>query len=430
LTLPIPLQASFDLAVTLVGPPGSGLRIQFEAPLKPVAEIEVTPASVTLAPGEDVQLAAILTSADGTVLTNRTIVWSSENPVLAAVGADGRARALVPGLATIRATSEGVHGTASLDIVAPYRPDIVFQSDRAGNHDVYTIMRDGSDLRRITTHAANDGNAWFTGDGQRIAFVSLRTGNWDVYTMALDGTDVVNLTSHPANDGDPRPSPDGRTVTFISNRFGSNDVFIVNVDGTGLQRLTSAPGDDYWPQFTADGSKIVFGSTRDGNHEVYIVDVDGSNERNLTNHPGIDFGPHTAGGRIAWRTGSPSGGEEVWVMNEDGSGKRRLTTNGYNDTGPNLTSDGQRICFTAKGPAGHEVFSINVDGTGLRNLSARSGYDDFCWWSPDGSQLRWNRRDGRQDLWLMQADGSGKVNFSANSAVWDDGGTFNPAAYR
>jgi hypothetical protein len=47
----------------------------------------------------------------------------------------------------------------------------------------------------------------------------------DLFSVGLDGTGLRRLTGHPADDGAPCVLPDGRTIIFISNRSGPPRLF-------------------------------------------------------------------------------------------------------------------------------------------------------------------------------------------------------------
>ncbi|MDX1748205.1 MAG: hypothetical protein R3324_19900, partial [Halobacteriales archaeon] len=60
-----------------------------------------------------------------------------------------------------------------------------------------------------------------------LLFVSNRDGNNEIYRMNLDGSGLRRLTDHPADDRNPRPSPDGREVVFQSRRSGSAQIHVM-----------------------------------------------------------------------------------------------------------------------------------------------------------------------------------------------------------
>ena len=79
---------------------------------------------------------------------------------------------------------------------------------------------DGSNLRRLTDHPADDRFPSWSPDGQYIAFDSNRDGDWGIYVMGSDGSNPHRLTDHSADYTSPSWSPDGRYISFKSNRDG------------------------------------------------------------------------------------------------------------------------------------------------------------------------------------------------------------------
>ena len=83
----------------------------------PVASIVVAPAPAAVALGETVTLSATLRGADGGLLTNRTVRWTTGAPTIAAVDSvSGTVRGLARGQATITAASEGRLGTTVVNV--------------------------------------------------------------------------------------------------------------------------------------------------------------------------------------------------------------------------------------------------------------------------------------------------------------------------
>ena len=89
----------------------------------PVATVTVSPSAPTVVAGQVIQLTATTMDGGGTVVSGRTISWTSSNPLVASVSPSG-AVATVTGLVaggpvTITAISEGRMGTASVTVVDP-----------------------------------------------------------------------------------------------------------------------------------------------------------------------------------------------------------------------------------------------------------------------------------------------------------------------
>lgn len=88
----------------------------------PIATISVTPSISTVQSGTSTTLIARTLSASDSVLTGRTVVWGSSDPAVASVDVHGNVSANAIGSATIRATSEGHTGIATVNVVAPPPP--------------------------------------------------------------------------------------------------------------------------------------------------------------------------------------------------------------------------------------------------------------------------------------------------------------------
>jgi uncharacterized protein YjdB len=83
----------------------------------PVGSIAIVPSSATVTTGQTVALAPAVKDANGLVVTDRAIVWSSNDDRIATVSTAGVVRGVAAGPAVISATSEGVTGTAAITVV-------------------------------------------------------------------------------------------------------------------------------------------------------------------------------------------------------------------------------------------------------------------------------------------------------------------------
>jgi uncharacterized protein YjdB len=116
----------------------SGIAQVTVTPL-PVATVVLIPPAGQLVVGTQGQFAVELRAADNTVLSGRTVTWTSTVPAVANVSGNGVITALSPGVTTIRATSEGVIGSATLTVLAPPPSgfSLTFQNRLINPVDVY-----------------------------------------------------------------------------------------------------------------------------------------------------------------------------------------------------------------------------------------------------------------------------------------------------
>jgi uncharacterized protein YjdB len=90
--------------------------IEVAYPVVTFASVEVTPASATVGIGTTHKLTAIVKDANGNVLKDRTVTWTSSDKSMATVNAAGLVTALGAGTVTITATSEDRKGTSIITV--------------------------------------------------------------------------------------------------------------------------------------------------------------------------------------------------------------------------------------------------------------------------------------------------------------------------
>jgi Tol biopolymer transport system component len=103
----------------------------------------------------------------------------------------------------------------------------------------------------------------------------------------------------------------------------------------------------------------------------------------------------------------------------DGSHVVRLTTNDVpQDVYPAWSPDGRKIAWSSAG----EIWVMNADGSGKTRLTNNSVADWQPAWSPDGTKIAFERQ--LQGVWVMNADGSDETQiFGGASPAWSpDGG--------
>ena len=132
-------------------------------------------------------------------------------------------------------------------------------------------------LLPLALMVASDSTA--QGFEQRIVFESNRDGDWDIYSMDVNGNNLVQLTDHPALDGYPACSPDGRRIAFASERGVTHDLYVMDSDG---KNVVTHPGQFFRRSHSAGirTEKFAFASNRDGNWDIYSG-CDGPDGNNL-----------------------------------------------------------------------------------------------------------------------------------------------------
>ena len=98
--------------------------------LQPVAKVQIgdtvsSDGLLTVVAGKSTPLVALLTDADGHVLTGRVVTWESDDPSTATVNNAGSVTGVKPGTARITATSEGKSGSADVTVTSALEGNVV-----------------------------------------------------------------------------------------------------------------------------------------------------------------------------------------------------------------------------------------------------------------------------------------------------------------
>lgn len=282
-------------------------------------------------------------------------------------------------------------------------------------------------LAMVATLSAS---AAFPGDNGLIVFQTNRDGNNEIYTMNADGTNRVNLTRNPAGDIDPRWSAEGDRVVFASNRDGNNEIHTMNANGTGVTQVTAIDANNRWPSWTNDG-RILFQSGALPNRDVYVVNSDGGGLTNLTPGPSDHAWASAAprGPMIALSRYTETEGQHIYTLNTLSGVTKRVTpaslTSG--DVQANWSPSGNDLVYLSSGEWGTDLFRIHKDGTDLMRLTNTANRAESApSFSPDGAKIAFTActdpgtASQRCANYVMNADGTGETEVSSPRAPYVD----------
>jgi Tol biopolymer transport system component len=88
--------------------------------------------------------------------------------------------------------------------------------------------------------------------------------------------------------------------------------------------------------------------------------------------------------------------------------------------------DGRKIAFVSGRDGNREIYVTNADGSGRRNLTRNPAADFAPGWSPDGRKIVFESdRDRNAEVYVMNADGSGQRNLTRNGLL-DENPAWSP----
>jgi Tol biopolymer transport system component len=215
--------------------------------------------------------------------------------------------ALYPGFDLIKANLNGSNPKVlapapRYDAEATIRADgkIVFTSLRSGDLEIWTMDKNGKNLKRLTNTLGYDGGPFWSWDGKWIVYRAhhpetdkekadytgllkedmIRPTKLDLWIMDENGNNKRRVTTLNKASFAPFVFPTKQRIIFSSNindaRGRDFDLYAVDFDGQNLERITTNDTFDGFPMFSPDGKKLVFCSNRNqakaGDTNVFIAD--------------------------------------------------------------------------------------------------------------------------------------------------------------
>lgn len=232
-----------------------------------------------------------------------------------------------------------------------------------------------------------------------------------VYLRALDETltqrDLVyvdrsgtkeRLFSFSQGAVGPRMSPAAERVAVWLT--GTHQVGILDVERQVLSPLSTDAGRGGWPVWSPDGRHIAHVAQSDDGVAIYSRRADGSGEIDVL----VDdaHGPSTPwmwsrdGHTLIFMTSNPStSGHDLWAFDRRDGQRSSILATDANEVHGALSPSGEWLAYASDQSGRWEVYVARFPGgDARRQVSAEGGGEPV--WSPDGRELFYRSRDGRQ----------------------------------
>jgi TolB protein len=189
------------------------------------------------------------------------------------------------------------------------------------------------------------------------------------------------------------------------------DVYVMQHDGYGLRRVSKPKSLNILPAWSPNGEKLLFTSYVRRNPDLYIVPFSGRRKpRRVSKRQNLNSG-------AAW---SPDGKKVAITLAKDGNSEiyvlrpyrwrrrgwrivRRLTNHRGIDTSPTWSPTGKKIVWVSNRYGRPQLWMMNADGTGKKRLTRRGYYNQTPAWCPKkGSPLIafTSRKSGRFSIFV------------------------------
>lgn len=242
-----------------------------------------------------------------------------------------------------------------------------------------------------------------------IAFQSNRAGKWDIFTMLADGSNVRRITHDDAVNTNPQWSPDGQWIAYETLRDGVSDIVVMRPNGSQRRVITDGLGSSILPTWSPDSQSIAFSvQTTNRRAYPYVVAVDSGQLQRLPIPYRITYFDYS----IVW---SPDGEWLVFAVLEPGGTNtlnlHHVRSNGTDDTVIlSLTSNAPRA-FRLRYSWDQQRFiysllaqgDVSVDADGNDAQVIPRGIARDVRWAAGGRYALYEASSGRQvDIWQVE----------------------------
>lgn len=275
------------------------------------------------------------------------------------------------------------------------------------NQQIFYLSEDGTTRKLTQLVGRNTARDW-SPDGTRLLFENDTNGNIDLYSVRTDGTDHRRLTTHAYNDVLPRWSPDGTKILFTRRPPGppaASALYVVSADGSFERPMLAPYHSDYDATWTRDGAEIVFSCDRfERQFDLCIAKADGSDLRSIATLGALAQAKLSPDGTHVAMYGLDSS-PSIYVAPLDGFVLIKLTP-AFAAHAFDWSPDGQQLVLQTYTNT-WRVHRVNRDGTDLKALRPDSVSMTTPRWSPDGAWITYIRNHPvDQQVWIMRADGT------------------------
>ena len=280
----------------------------------------------------------------------------------------------------------------------------------------------------------------FTPDGNFVTFIKRDTSTtlFSLYQMSVVGGTQKKIADDV--DGGVTFSPDGKLMTFVRGNFpemGDSSVMIANADGRNERVLAKRKRPEtfpWWPYGTAawspDGKTIatVIGGDASGSGpmELAEVNVDNGSVKQITNGGWYEIGqiiwlPDKSGLLVmgALRA-SDYHTQQIYLVPYPSGETRRVTADFNNYIGMSLTADGRSLMAIQQSRVSN-IWSVpNADASRavqIKSGGANQEGTDGIAAAPDGRIVFYSKASGADDIWIVNADGSGLKQLTSDAGA-------------
>ena len=260
-------------------------------------------------------------------------------------------------------TPEAVISTTREDSRGSWSPDsemVAFNSDRAGDMNIWLYTFADSTTRQLTTGHGGDFQPNWSPDKKKIAFFSSRSGSPNIWEVEIATGTLRHLTSNSGVNVNPFYSPDEKLIAYQSDQSGRLEVWVMNADGSNPRRLTNVGVTGHFMRWADDGLGIVFRCTCNGKPATMKVSVSGGEPQPFAET--MMGGSHMSFSPDRTRIMDVVGHKVLWVSPVNGAKSEKVYEFPDSDARidyPVWSPDGRWVMFDRFRPQGGDIWAMS-----------------------------------------------------------------------
>ncbi len=265
-----------------------------------------------------------------------------------------------------------------------------------------------------------------------------RDGNYIYYVRSEKTNPISELYQVPALGGTPKRiivdvdspisfSPDDKRFAFVRGYVKEGEValMIANADGSGERKLTARrlPNSYGIPAWSPDGRVIACSALTNDGGERYMnvvgVRVEDGKEISITSEKWLSTG------QLAWLADSSgivmtaadrtSRLPQIWILSYPKGESSRITNDLNSYVSLSITADSSTVAAVQSNSLSNIWIVPNRDASRARQITSGAGKYNGIAWTHDGRVVCSSNASGSLDLWIMQPDGTGQKQLTANA---------------
>lgn len=251
---------------------------------------------------------------------------------------------------------------------------IAFVRQEGKVKEIFTVLPQGRDLKRITQLGGYNLSPSWSADGTKIAFTHIGKTK---HELGLYDRNTKRITMRTRGLGQtvisPVFGPDGSLVVAL-NRNGVTNIFELDPAFKPKRMLARSPYIDVSPSFDRTGSMMAFTSGRAGNPHIYLMDMKSGKVRRVTmtgkynTHPCL-----SPDGRYIAYTHRTSNGHRIYLHDLTTGREKQLTFGPGNDEYPAFGPDGYFVAFSSSRSGEYKLYLSTRHGDTPRRISTGAG---------------------------------------------------------